>query len=288
MARRCSMVRSSTHSPSDAWGGRSACTPRRASGCACSASVPPRKWRWSRHRSAWRRTSPRYARWPPTVFSEGTCRCTRARWQRRPAPQRRRWNTSARRSSKRVTSPSKGRLARCVRCARASRRTRECVGGARLPRSTGVRALSALLPVALTATTGGCASSSTVTRSVRGRLVRGRFVTDDAYAAYLRGALLEAQGNREAALTAYAEGARYDPESPELLTKIGALICERQDATGNGTGARSGAAFDRAAAIDPDYEEAWTERARCHLKRGQLAEAERAARVAVSLDPDRI
>jgi tetratricopeptide (TPR) repeat protein len=132
----------------------------------------------------------------------------------------------------------------------------------------------------------GCASSTKVTRSVGGRLVRGRFVTDDAYAAYLRGALLEAQGHREAALVAYTEGVRHDPESPELLTRIGALVCDRTDAAR--ASAKPGAAFDQAAAIDPAYEEAWTERARCHLKRGQLADAEHAARTAVSLDPDRV
>ncbi|MET0592651.1 MAG: hypothetical protein ABW133_08130 [Polyangiaceae bacterium] len=129
-----------------------------------------------------------------------------------------------------------------------------------------------------------CASSTAVTRSVGGRVVRGRFVTDDAYAAYLRGALLEAQGKREAALGAYLEGAREDPDSPEILTRIGALSCA-DEAGGSG---RPSGAFDRAAAIDPAYEEAWTERARCQLKRGRLADAEDAARVAVSLDPNRI
>jgi tetratricopeptide (TPR) repeat protein len=117
-------------------------------------------------------------------------------------------------------------------------------------------------------------------------MVRGRFITDDAYAAYLRGALLEAQGKRQAALSAYIEGARQDPDSPELLTRIGVLRC-----VGEGAGEAKnapGAAFDRAASVDPAYEEAWTERARCHLKRGELEDAEQAARVAVSLDPDRI
>jgi len=142
--------------------------------------------------------------------------------------------------------------------------------------------------VVVAAATAGCASSTAVTRSVGGRLVRGRFVTDDAYAAYLRGALLEAQGKHEAALSAYTEGARYDPDSPELLTKIGALNCGRQDVTAGEASAKPAAAFDRAAAIDPDYEEVWTERARCHLKRGQLAAAEHAARIAVSLDPSRV
>ena len=156
-----------------------------------------------------------------------------------------------------------------------------------MPRCTSGRALATFGLVALTAA-AGCASSSAVTRSVGGRLVRGRFVTDDAYAAYLRGALLEAQGNREAALVAYTEGARHDPDSPELLTKIGALICQRQDSEGNAVDAKSGAAFDRAAALDPAYEEAWTERARCLLRRGRLGEAERAARIAVSLDPERV
>jgi tetratricopeptide (TPR) repeat protein len=127
-----------------------------------------------------------------------------------------------------------------------------------------------------------CASSTAVTRSVGGRLVRGRFVTDDAYAAYLRGALLEAQGKREAALGAYLEGVKRDPDSPELLTRIGALRC------GDDGVAPAGGAFDRAATVDPTYEEAWTEQARCHLKRGRLADAEDAARVAVSLDPNRI
>ncbi|HMI86732.1 MAG TPA: hypothetical protein VK550_21715 [Polyangiaceae bacterium] len=149
-----------------------------------------------------------------------------------------------------------------------------------------VASLVRLTTLALLAT--ACASPTAVTRSVGGRLVRGRFVTDDAYAAYLRGALLEAQGNREAALSAYTEGARYDPDSPELLTKIGALICDRQDASKGPTGAKPAAIFDHAAAIDPSYEEAWTERARCHLKRGQLTEAEHAAGLAVSLDPERI
>jgi tetratricopeptide (TPR) repeat protein len=160
-------------------------------------------------------------------------------------------------------------------------------GGARGRAAVAAVGASAVL-LALSWLTPGCASSSAVTRSVRGRLVRGRFVTDDAYAAYLRGALLEAQGKREAALSAYTEGARHDPNSPELLTKIGALICDRQDVGGAASGEKPGAAFERAAAIDPGYEEAWTERARCFLKRGQLTDAAQAARVAVSLDPNRV
>src|SRR5688500_11132410 len=138
---------------------------------------------------------------------------------------------------------------------------------------------TAMALLALASLTAGCASRTAVTRSVGGRLVRGRFVTDDVYAAYLRGALLEAQGNREAALTAYSEGARHDPDSPELLTKIGALICQKHDGVGATSTEKPGAAFERAAAIDPAYEETWTERARCLLKRGQLADAEHAARV---------
>jgi tetratricopeptide (TPR) repeat protein len=117
-------------------------------------------------------------------------------------------------------------------------------------------------------------------------MVRGRFITDDAYAAYLRGALLEAQGKQKAALNAYIEGARQDPDSPELLTRIGALRCA-DDGAGDAKSSPA-AAFDRAASVDPAYEEAWTERARCYLKRGELEGAEQAARVAVSLDPDRI
>jgi tetratricopeptide (TPR) repeat protein len=146
-----------------------------------------------------------------------------------------------------------------------------------------IRTLWLVLPVAL-----GCAAAPPVTRMVGGHVVEGRFVADGAYAAYLRGVVLETQGQLEAAMAAYGEAIEHDPESAELWTRMGVVRC----AAGVTPGAAAKAvgpwdAFARAERIDPTYEETWTERARCHLNRGELDDAARAARAAVSLDPDR-
>lgn len=134
----------------------------------------------------------------------------------------------------------------------------------------------------------GCASSYPVTRMVGGHRVEGRFVGDQAYAAYLKGVVLETEGRLDAAATAYEEAIVHDPDSAELWTRIGALRCSapaKPGAPASGNGPWD--AFTRAAEIDPEYEETWTERARCHLRHGQLEQAARAARIATSLDPDR-
>ncbi|HKQ67964.1 MAG TPA: tetratricopeptide repeat protein [Polyangiaceae bacterium] len=134
------------------------------------------------------------------------------------------------------------------------------------------------------AATSGCTSSGSVTRMVSGRGVDGRFVADQAYAAYLQGVVLETRGRFDDAAKAYAEGIRHDPDSAELWTRIGVLRCAR---TAQTSPEGPWDAFARASEIDPEYEETWTERARCHLRRGELDLANRAARVAVSLDPKR-
>jgi tetratricopeptide (TPR) repeat protein len=123
---------------------------------------------------------------------------------------------------------------------------------------------------------------------VGGHRVQGRFVADEAYAAYLKGVVLETQGRIDLAMAAYGEAIEHDPESAELWTRLGVLRCS--EATKPGGPVKTAGpwdAFTRASEIDPGYEETWTERARCHLKRGELDGAARAARVAVSLDPDR-
>jgi Tfp pilus assembly protein PilF len=145
-----------------------------------------------------------------------------------------------------------------------------------------LRTLWLVVPVA-----AGCAGSASVTRMVAGHRVEGRFVADEAYAAYLKGVVLETQGQVDAAMAAYGEAIEHDPDSAELWTRLGALRCA--DAAKSAASSKRGPwdAFMRASEIDPTYEETWTERARCHLKRGELDLAERAARGAVSLDPDR-
>jgi tetratricopeptide (TPR) repeat protein len=150
--------------------------------------------------------------------------------------------------------------------------------------------LKRLAPVLLALLLGaGCASSYPVTRMVGGHRVQGRFVADQAYAAYLKGVVLETQGRFDAAAAAYEEAIVHDPDSAELWTRIGALRCSSPPKPG-APASENGPwdAFTRAAEIDPQYEETWTERARCHLRRGQLDQAVSAARVATSLDPDRL
>jgi tetratricopeptide (TPR) repeat protein len=124
---------------------------------------------------------------------------------------------------------------------------------------------------------------------VGGHRVEGRFVGEQAYAAYLKGVVLETQGRFDAAAAAYQEAIVHDPDSAELWTRVGALRCATSPRSdGGSTEGGPWDAFTRAAEIDPQYEETWTERARCHLRRGQLEQAARAARIATSLDPDRV
>jgi tetratricopeptide (TPR) repeat protein len=123
---------------------------------------------------------------------------------------------------------------------------------------------------------------------VGGHRVEGRFVADQAYAAYLKGVVLETEGQVDGALAAYGEAIAHDPDSAELWTRVGVLRCaDRHKPVSPVKTGGPWEAFDRASKINPEYEETWTERARCHLKRGEIDDAARTARVAVSLDPDR-
>jgi predicted Zn-dependent protease len=121
---------------------------------------------------------------------------------------------------------------------------------------------------------------------VGGHPVEGRFVAGQAYAAYLKGVVLESEDQIEGALAAYDEAIAHDPDSAELWTRIGVLRCAARRKPDSAETGAPWEAFDRAVKIDPEYDEAWTGRARCHLKRGEVDAAVRAARVAVALDPD--
>jgi tetratricopeptide (TPR) repeat protein len=124
---------------------------------------------------------------------------------------------------------------------------------------------------------------------VDGHRVEGRYVAGEAYAAYLRGVVLETEGRLDAAMAAFGEAIRHDPDSAELWTRLGALRCAAEvEPTSAASGSTPWDAFKRASEIDPAYEETWTERARCHLRRNDLDSAAQAARTAVSLDPNRV
>jgi Tfp pilus assembly protein PilF len=131
-----------------------------------------------------------------------------------------------------------------------------------------------------------CTASTTVTRVVDGRLVQGRYVADEAYAAYLTGAMREAGGDLDGAESAYREAIRHDPRGAEIWTRIGAVRCARLSSANRG--ASPWEAFRRAEQIDPQMEEAWTARARCHLDLGEIDPALAAVRRAVAADPNRI
>ncbi|MDP9035021.1 MAG: hypothetical protein M3O50_09450, partial [Myxococcota bacterium] len=147
-------------------------------------------------------------------------------------------------------------------------------GARRQPVMTGVTAIAAALGLV------ACGPTTTVQRVYDGRLVEGRYVQPEVYAAFLRGALAESAGDVNAALLTYGAAVRDDPTSVELWTRLGDLRC-RQSA-GDRAADKS---FSRAIQLDASYAPAWTAKARCELARGNLAGAETASRRAAELDP---
>ncbi|EYF02788.1 tetratricopeptide repeat protein [Chondromyces apiculatus] len=126
-------------------------------------------------------------------------------------------------------------------------------------------------------TAAGCAAP-TVTRSVNGELIEGRFVSTRAYALYAIGAVAEAEGNLRLALEAFSEAAGDDGESAEIWTRIGAVRCK--------LGGDAEGAFEKALGRDGDYEPLFRAQARCALHRGQEEKALGFAERAVALDPE--
>jgi len=126
----------------------------------------------------------------------------------------------------------------------------------------------------------GCGAAPSVERAYDGRVIDGRFVPAEAYAAFLQGAVVEAQGDVAGALAAYETAARLDPAGPEAWTRVGAVRC-----TASATDRHADEAFARALAADPTYARAWEAEARCSLSRGRASEAAAQARRAAELDP---
>jgi Tfp pilus assembly protein PilF len=137
-----------------------------------------------------------------------------------------------------------------------------------------------LAALALALWSAGCAfGSDSVVRVYHGREEPGRYVSHHAYAAYSEGALLEARGDLRGAASAYDRALAQDEASVEVWTRLGSLRCQLGQPDAD-------EAFERALEIDPHYEPAWRERARCALRRGKLDQAERAAQRAFGIDPD--
>lgn len=130
---------------------------------------------------------------------------------------------------------------------------------------------------------GGCGSEPRVVRVYDGRVVQGRYVSPEAYAAFLRGAIAEAGGDLKAAATAYGAAADEDDEDPEVLARLGEVRCKLDPKDGN-----ADRAFGRALSIDPKYAGALAAWSRCASARGKASEALELARRAAAEDPKNV
>src|SRR5579883_770088 len=149
--------------------------------------------------------------------------------------------------------------------------------GARGP-ALRTRALALVLAVAAC----GCVHEQTVERAYDGgRVVEGRFIEAEAYAAFLRGAIAQAAGDAKGALAAYGEAVRADAAGAEIWARIGEVRC---DVDPHDRSADEG--FARALRVAPDSGAAWSAAAKCALARGDVGAARTAAERAASVDPN--
>jgi tetratricopeptide (TPR) repeat protein len=129
----------------------------------------------------------------------------------------------------------------------------------------------------------GCGSEPRVVRVYDGRVVQGRYVSPEAYAAFLRGALAEEAGDLKAAAVAYGQAADEDDEDPEIFARLGEVRCKLDPKDGN-----ADRAFGRAVTLDASYAGALAAWSRCASARGKSTEALDLARRAVSEDPKNV
>lgn len=139
------------------------------------------------------------------------------------------------------------------------------------------------MAVVLLAAGAGCGAEPRVVRVYDGRIVEGRYVSADAYAAFLRGALAEEAGDHRGALTAYAVAASEDDDDPEIFARIGELRCKLDPKDGE-----ADRAFARALKLDATYASALAAKGRCALLRGRTDEAAELARRAAAQDPKNV
>lgn len=128
----------------------------------------------------------------------------------------------------------------------------------------------------------GCqlVAAERVTRGFDGRLIEGVSVSEEAYEAYVRGAVAEGRRDYGAAEMAFEQAARFAPDTPDPWVRLGAARCARTPLSPG-----VAAAFAQALELDEAFAPAYAERARCALGRGKLADAERDAQQAIELAP---
>jgi tetratricopeptide (TPR) repeat protein len=132
----------------------------------------------------------------------------------------------------------------------------------------------------------GCAlGAGSVTRVADGREHDGRAISAEAYAAYARGALFEAAGDDQNALSAYKDALSEDSGSPELHARIGAVHCRLAQSASDAQSVAATRSLARAVKLDPYSSTAWQETARCAARRHEARKAFAAALRAASTDP---
>jgi hypothetical protein len=133
---------------------------------------------------------------------------------------------------------------------------------------------------ALALWTAACVHGRVVERAYDGDVVSGRFIEPDAYAAFLKGAVAEAHGDLQGALSWYGQASHLDASAADIWTRIGDVRCRADPHD-----AEADASFARALGLDGTYARAWAAKARCALARGDLPAVRRAAGRAAQLDP---
>jgi len=124
----------------------------------------------------------------------------------------------------------------------------------------------------------GCRLGASVVRVEDGRPVEGRWISPDAYASFMEGALAEASGDGPTAEAHYRRALDEDPAAGEAWARLGAVLCTKDRSAAD-------AAFSRARALDPDLGSVWLATAECDLARNDAPKARASAAMAVRTNP---
>jgi len=123
------------------------------------------------------------------------------------------------------------------------------------------------------------ACSTTVVRVNDGNVVAGRAIPPHAYAAFMRGRLLELDEKPLLAAAEYEKVIAFDPAAAEAHVRLGAIHCRT-------TVDRSNREFDLAFRRSPNSVALWQARTRCALDRSDFASAVLASTRLLELAPN--
>lgn len=144
-----------------------------------------------------------------------------------------------------------------------------------------LRALACLATLALS----GCVSGERVTRIAGGFRSEGRYIRPESYSAFTGGVIAEAQGNLANARAYYEAALEYDADSPEILSRLGAVSCKLALEGDRSQLRVATRAFEEALEVDPSFAPAYYERALCSRAQGERERALADALSAVRFDP---